>query len=532
MDDNIVERAGDDGQESALETEFKQLRQRHKARFEQIAGLMASIQSLSESAKAESDSLETLEQSAHGQLKYLKKSLEESVSGQGNFEARIQELTEALAAAERERAALAQQLNAAEGSSSEMDSLREELAAATTSLGDAQVRLATLSSELEDARAESAGTRERLAAIEQESLGQSDDASRLQEQIAGLQDEIAENDRRLQEQIAGLQAEIAEKDRLLQDAQAALDEAQEEQNRVSAEFERLKSIQQHAEATQEGLKTELLAVQRELETLKERYREGLSSEAALALRQQVTETAAQVSAMEKELVEAREHSKKSVLAQQLTDAIQETERLEEENERLRAQLGILEDGRRIMDGGYELEAAEAVAYTEPQVSRSPEDELLRIQRSAQKWTHGPKRVIGQILLDAGVITEDQLEKALEVQKSNPQQHLGALLGELGFASEEAIAQARASQCGVDYIRIAEDTIDPDAAALISQRLASQHNCIPVSATPKTMVLAVTNPMDLLAIEDVERFTNRKVDVVVGTVPDVAQAIARYYWEPE
>ncbi len=514
MDENTVEHAGADEQDSALESEFKQLRQRHKARFEQLAGLMATIQSLSESAKAESDSLESLEQSAHGQLNYLKKSLEESVSGQGGFESRIQELTEALSAAERERANLADQLSAAEGSDTELQSLREELAATTTSLGDAQVRLATLSTELEEARAEGDATRERLAAIERESLGQSDDASRLQEQIAELQ------------------AEIAQKDELLQDAQAALDEAQEEQNRVSAEFERLKSIQQHAEATQEGLKTELLAVQRELETLKERYREGLSSDAALALRQQVTETAAQVSALEKELLEAREHAKKSVLAQQLTDAIQETERLEEENERLRAQLGILEDGRRLMDGDVELETAGSIAYVEPQVSRSPEDELLRIQRSAQKWTHGPKRVIGQILLDAGVISEEQLEKALEVQKSSPQQHLGALLGELGFASEEAIAQARASQCGVDYIRITEDTVDPDAAALINQRLASQHNCIPISATPKTMVLAVTNPMDLLAIEDVERFTNRKVDVVVGTVPDVAQAISRYYWEPE
>jgi len=521
MDDNTVERAGDDGPESALETEFKQLRQRHKARFEQLAGLMATIQSLSESAKAESDSLESLEQSAHGQLNYLKKSLEESVSGQGSFESRIQELTEALSAAERERLALVEQLTATEGSNSEMEGLREELAAATSSLDEARRSLATLNQELEEARTEGAATRERLAAIEEAQLGQSDDASRLQAELAELQSRMA-----------GLQAEIAQKDGLLQDAQAALDEAQEEQNRVSAEFERLKSIQQHAEATQEGLKTELLAVQRELETLKERYREGLSSDAALALRQQVTETAAQVSALEKELAEAREHAKKSVLAQQLAEAIQETERLEEENERLRAQLGILEDGRRIMDGGYDLEPAEAVAYVEPQVSRSPEDELLRIQRSAQKWTHGPKRVIGQILLDAGVITEEQLEKALEVQKSNPQQHLGALLGELGFASEEAIAQARASQCGVDYIRIAEDTVDPEAAALINQRLASQHNCIPISATPKTMVLAVTNPMDLLAIEDVERFTNRKVDVVVGTVPDVAQAIARYYWEPE
>jgi hypothetical protein len=47
-----------------------------------------------------------------------------------------------------------------------------------------------------------------------------------------------------------------------------------------------------------------------------------------------------------------------------------------------------------------------------------------------------------------------------------------------------------------------------------------------------MVLAVTNPMDLLAIEDVERFTNRKVDVVVATPPEITAAIARFYWEPE
>lgn len=514
MEDTTMESTGTGESASALESEFKQLRQRHKARFEQLASLMSSIQSLSESAKAESESLETLEQSAQGQLNYLKKSLEETVSGRGDFEARIQELTEALAAGERDRAALAEQLSASAGSSAELDALRGELATSSMALAAAKDQLASVSTQLEEARAEASAAKERLATLEQESVGRDDTASELEAQIAGLK------------------SEIAEKDQLLQNAQSALDEAQDEQERVASEFERLKTIQQNAEATQGGLKTELLAVQRELESLKERYREGLSSDAALALRQQVTETAAQVSALERELADAREQVKKSFLAQQLTEAVQETERLEEENKRLREQLGLLEDGRKRMDGDYNLETAAALAYPEPQVSRSPEDELLRIQRSAQKWTHGPKRVIGQILLDAGVISEAQLDMALEVQKSNPQQHLGAILGEMGFASEEAIAQARASQCGVEYIRIAEDTIDPEAAALINQRLAAQHNCIPVSATPNSMVLAVTNPMDLLAIEDVERFTNRKVDIVVGTVPDVAQAITRFYWEPE
>lgn len=513
MDDSTVESTEESPRESALESEFKQLRQRHKARFEELAGLMTSIQRLSESAEAESESLETLEQSAHGQLNYLKKSLEETVAGQSNYESRIRELTEALASREREFSELTEQLSTAQGSGDAVTTLQGELTEAASALSAAQEELATLNAKLEEAESSATDLKAQLEALELEKATQDESASQFEAQLTAMK------------------SEIAEKDALLQNAQSALDEALEEQDRVSTEFDRLKSTQQQAEATQEGLKTELLAVQRELESLKERYREGLSSEAALALRQQVTETAAQVSALERDLADAREHGRKSVLAQQLTDAIQETERLEEENAQLRQQLALLEDGRKHMEGDYELESA-AVALPDPDVSRSPEDELQRIQRSALKWTHGPKRVIGQILLDAGVITEAQLETALEVQKSNPQQHLGALLGELGFASEEAIAQARASQCGVDYIRIAEDTVDPEAAALINLRLASQHNCIPVSATEKSMVLAVTNPMDLLAIEDVERFTNRKVDVVVGTVPDIAQAISRYYWEPE
>lgn len=512
MDDTTLDSADTSGQESALDSEFKVLRQRHKARFEQIASLMNSIQTLSESAQAESESLESLEQSAHGQLNYLKKSLEETVSGQGSLETRIQELTEALAAGERDRVALVEQLSANAGSSEEVDNLRGELSDLSNSLADARNTIADLTAQLEESRAETSRHQERLAELERDTASRENSASELSDHLARLK------------------SELGEKDQLLHNAQEALDEAQEEQGRVNAEFERLKSIQQQAEATQEGLKTELRAVQRELESLKERYREGLSSDAALALRQQVTETAAQVAALQKDLNEARENAKKSALAQQLADSIQESERLEEENERLRQQLALLEDGRKMVDGGYELEPA--VALPAPQVSRSPEDELQRIQRSAQKWTHGPKRVIGQILLDAGVITEEQLETALEVQKSNPQQHLGALLGELGFASEEAVAQARASQCGVDYIRFTEETVDPEAAALISARLAQQHHCIPVSAGDRSMVLAVANPMDLLAIEDVERFTNRKVDVVVGTSADIEQAIARYYWEPE
>jgi len=518
MDETTVEHSAANAQGSALETEIRQLRQHHKARLDQLSSLMSSIQSISEEVAGEDNALDTLEQSARGQFDYLRQSLEETVSSQGGLAARVEELTQALEQSERERAALAEQAQAASGESEELVALRAELEEKSDAMARLEARLEDLKSQqqadrqsLEEAWERANSAESKLGALEEESANRFHDVSSQQDQIDGLR------------------RELAEKDRALEAAQSALEEAQDEQNRVSEEFEVLKASQQHAEATQDGLKTELLAVQREMESLRERYREGLSTEAAQALRQQVADTAEQVQHLEAELAQALEHGKKSVLAQQLTEAIEETERLEEENLRLKQQLGLAAPDRATPASGG---PAARPPLEEPPVTRSPEDELHRIQESAQRWSHGPKRVIGQILLDAGVITAEQLEMALELQKSNPQQHLGSLLAELGFASDEAIAQARASQCGVDYIRFSEETVDPDAAQLISVRLASQHACIPISATDSEMVLAVTNPMDLLAIEDVERFTNRKVEVVVGTGPDIEQAISRYYWEPE
>ncbi|MBX3178350.1 MAG: hypothetical protein KF886_13400 [Candidatus Hydrogenedentes bacterium] len=356
----------------------------------------------------------------------------------------------------------------------------------------------------------------------------SSDRESLQSRIDELSQALEQSERErtsLSEQLEARGAELEELAALREDAEArgamiAALEARigEFEARLGAgeDIETLQATVRDAEATHEALRTELKSVQRELDSL----------------RQQLDEAARERDAARVELEGAREQGRRSVLAQQLAEAIAETERLEDENERLKGELGRSGGAEPAPSLQFpELEPA-AVAPAPAQVSRSAEDELHRIQESARKPQHGPKRVIGQILLDAGVISGDQLQTALELQKSNPQQHLGSLLAELGFASDEAIAQARASQCGVEYIRFSESTVDPEAAALISRRLAEQHTCIPVSATEDIMRLAVVNPMDLLAIEDVERFSNRKVEVVVGTGPDIEQAIARFYWEPE
>ena len=74
-------------------------------------------------------------------------------------------------------------------------------------------------------------------------------------------------------------------------------------------------------------------------------------------------------------------------------------------------------------------------------------------------------------------------------------------------------------------------MDAAAAALISERLANQHLCVPVEANEEAITLAMANPLDLVAIEDVERAYGRKVDVVVGTATQIRAAIGKYYWEP-
>lgn len=153
-------------------------------------------------------------------------------------------------------------------------------------------------------------------------------------------------------------------------------------------------------------------------------------------------------------------------------------------------------------------------------------------RDYMENTQSHKRSMGEILEQAEVITSEQLLEALEAQRSTPQRHLGEILVEMGITTPEAIALVLALQSEVDYVRLHEMTVEPEATALISERLAQLHTCIPIHATEDSLTLAISNPMDLVAIEDVERASNRKVDVLVATAQDVREAIAKHYWEPE
>ncbi|MCC6489450.1 MAG: hypothetical protein IT364_18275 [Candidatus Hydrogenedentes bacterium] len=141
---------------------------------------------------------------------------------------------------------------------------------------------------------------------------------------------------------------------------------------------------------------------------------------------------------------------------------------------------------------------------------------------------GRRRRMGDILVDAGVISREQLEEALRQQQDQPQRRLGAILVEMGLAEGDIIAQVLACQLKLPFTRLEQQIPEEAAVRLVSGRLASHHRCIPVRVDEDTVVVAMANPMDLIAIEDMELSTGRRVDPVVASDADIAKAIEWFY----
>jgi len=175
----------------------------------------------------------------------------------------------------------------------------------------------------------------------------------------------------------------------------------------------------------------------------------------------------------------------------------------------------------------EREPSEA-APADREVKAPPPLEALSL---APIDAEGNRLRMGEILYSAGVITLEQLDTALRTQVGAPGRKLGDILVQRGFTGEDVIAQVLASQLNTPFVRLIDEPIQEDAPSLISGRLARLHHCIPLRSTTEEVVLAMENPLDLIAVDDVELAANRRVRVVVATHSDIRNALEKYY-EPE
>jgi len=139
-----------------------------------------------------------------------------------------------------------------------------------------------------------------------------------------------------------------------------------------------------------------------------------------------------------------------------------------------------------------------------------------------------KRRMGDMLVDMGVLTEEQLTAALHEQQAKPQRRIGGILVENGYVSEESVARVLAHQLSLPFVRLAPEIVDASAPRLINGQLAKRRQCIPITATSDRVVLAMANPQDLITLDDVKLSSGRAVSPVVATGSDIVAAIGRYY----
>lgn len=145
--------------------------------------------------------------------------------------------------------------------------------------------------------------------------------------------------------------------------------------------------------------------------------------------------------------------------------------------------------------------------------------------------YGRKKLrLGDILVNQKVISQEELEKGLKLQK-NSGRKLGETLVEEGIATEEAIAQALSSQLNIELVDLTGVDISQDILSLVSSSIARKYTAIPYMYHPgnaNVLKVAMADPMDMVAIDDFTIVTNMQVEAVVATPHQVMLAIDRAY----
>jgi type IV pilus assembly protein PilB len=138
--------------------------------------------------------------------------------------------------------------------------------------------------------------------------------------------------------------------------------------------------------------------------------------------------------------------------------------------------------------------------------------------------HANSMRLGRLLVGAGVINDEQLAEAAAVAEDRPLPHV---LDELGFASEKLVAQTVADSMGLPFVDIGSFDIDPAVAILLKSDLMRRYVVLPISIEEDTLVVAMADPANIFAIDDVRIVTGREIRPVVAAESDLVAAIEKF-----
>ena len=147
--------------------------------------------------------------------------------------------------------------------------------------------------------------------------------------------------------------------------------------------------------------------------------------------------------------------------------------------------------------------------------------------TAVRKTPFRRKRLGEFLVEFGLIDEKTLAKALDIQKIQ-KKRLGQILMDLGVADEEMIAKALADQLKIPFVRLDEPTIPKDVIALVPPSMAEHYLVMPIKRTEAGFLVAMANPLQVEALDDLKFVAGLNVEVAVAPEQDILMAIERNY----
>jgi type IV pilus assembly protein PilB len=139
--------------------------------------------------------------------------------------------------------------------------------------------------------------------------------------------------------------------------------------------------------------------------------------------------------------------------------------------------------------------------------------------------------LGEILLKDSLISADQLKQALDYQKKNGGR-LGTCLVKMGLVSDDDITAVLSRQYGVPSINLKFYEVDPAVIRLVPQETAIRYQIVPLSRVGSTLTIAMTDPTNVFAMDDIKFMTGFNVEPVVASETAISEAIHKFYGDAE
>lgn len=140
---------------------------------------------------------------------------------------------------------------------------------------------------------------------------------------------------------------------------------------------------------------------------------------------------------------------------------------------------------------------------------------------------GRIRRTGELLIEKGLITQQQLDQALNAQSTSPRK-IGDVLVEFGFVSEKQVLDVLSKQYNLPFVDLADTALQPEAAALINVNLAKKYMLLPIRREDYSLVVAMADPLDFYAIDDVRTVTGLTVKPVIALKGQILEAIEKSF----